>query len=423
MKIEQRIIRRRSLLIVMASLEVLPNEILIQCFEYLNTCTLFHAFNQLNSRFNQLIRQMSLCIDFEDISKSIFDEFSMILSQDETMKNQVYSLHLPNDDRCLQSKEFWSRFSCEDFPRLQIFESNIFLKPGQEDLERVSYVPMKINLQAFHNLQKLSMFELRYSIWKSGSTSSITHFTLSVCEGSEFFYFLKTFPMLKYLHIHKLVDHSNYGLNEFLDDQRHLHLTELIIDNFKGSFEIIELSVKQTPNLQSLTIVCLFSWIMFDPDRWERLITQSLPHLNHFKFVGSTFKDQLPAQNIFEQFQSAFWRVQHQWFVEMIFDETLVTIYTIPYMSKDFMGSLNERKLDQTSEDQMNTFVHVTHVTACVETLTETCQCYFPNLKNLQLALQTVSALCKTIYRIYAKEIQFLSSKPSGYLHFFPSRE
>ena len=52
------------------------------------------------------------------------------------------------------------------------------------------------------------------------------------------------------------------GIYEYLEDQRHLHLTELIIDNFKGSFETFELSVKQTPNLQSLTIVCLFSQIM-----------------------------------------------------------------------------------------------------------------------------------------------------------------
>ena len=191
----------------MTNLEVLPNEILIQCFQYLNVCTLFHAFNQLNARFNHLIRQMPLCIDFDDIPKFIFDEFCMILSQDETMKNQVYSLHLPDDDRCLQSKEFWSRFSCEDFPCLQIFKSNIFLKPGQEDLKRV---PMKINLQAFHHLQKLSMFDLNCSMCRNGSTSSITHFTLvRMRRAASFFYLLKTFPVLKYLHINELVSHSS----------------------------------------------------------------------------------------------------------------------------------------------------------------------------------------------------------------------
>ena len=53
------------------------------------------------------------------------------------------------------------------------------------------------------------------------------------------------------------------------------------------------------------------------------MITQSLPHLKHFKFAGSSFIDRIPAQNIFEQFQSDFWQVQHQWFVEMIFDQTV----------------------------------------------------------------------------------------------------
>jgi hypothetical protein len=52
--------------------ELLPNEILIQCFEYL----IFHSFDQLNGRFNHFIRHISLCINLEeDVNKSIFDKF------------------------------------------------------------------------------------------------------------------------------------------------------------------------------------------------------------------------------------------------------------------------------------------------------------------------------------------------------------
>lgn len=390
----------------MASLEVLPNEILIQCFQYLNAFTLFHAFNQLNARFNHLIRQMSLCINFEDIPKCLFDEFCMILSQDETTKNQVYSLHLSDEDRCLQSKEFWSRFSCEDFPRLQIFKSNIFLKPYQEDLRKTLISLLNRNLQACLNLQKLSIFHLNLFISNSVSNLPLTHVTLSECESNDFLNLLKIFPVLKYLHINKLHYHYTPDPNKFLDSQHHLHLTELMIDNFKSSFETLELFVKQTLNLQSLTICCFFFWMTFVAERWERLITQSLPDLNHFKFVGSAFIDQNSAENILEQYRSHFWR-EHHWFVEMIFGEGFAIIYTIPYVSKTFIGPLNGTKMNQKNEDQINALTHITHVTACEEIPTETCEYYFPNLRILDIAYREHQPYSKQQIENFNKRFNF----------------
>jgi hypothetical protein len=48
-------------------LELLPNEILIECFRYLNAYDLFYSFDKL-------IRHIPLCIDFENINKLLFDK-------------------------------------------------------------------------------------------------------------------------------------------------------------------------------------------------------------------------------------------------------------------------------------------------------------------------------------------------------------
>jgi len=64
--------------------ELLPNEILIECFEYLNAPDIFYSFDQLNYRFYKLIRTISLHLDCQYAPKSMFDQFcTKILSTPE----------------------------------------------------------------------------------------------------------------------------------------------------------------------------------------------------------------------------------------------------------------------------------------------------------------------------------------------------
>jgi hypothetical protein len=52
--------------------ELLPNEMLIKYFEYLNAPDLFYAFERLNYRFEMLIENISLCLNFQHIQKTQF---------------------------------------------------------------------------------------------------------------------------------------------------------------------------------------------------------------------------------------------------------------------------------------------------------------------------------------------------------------
>ncbi|CAF4037044.1 unnamed protein product, partial [Rotaria sordida] len=46
---------------------ILPNQIWFECFKYLNAVHIFYALDQLNSRFNNLIRTLPLYEDFQDV--------------------------------------------------------------------------------------------------------------------------------------------------------------------------------------------------------------------------------------------------------------------------------------------------------------------------------------------------------------------
>jgi hypothetical protein len=50
--------------------ELLPNEIFLECFQYLNAPDTFHSFDQLNYRFYTLIRNIyPLYLDFQQMKK------------------------------------------------------------------------------------------------------------------------------------------------------------------------------------------------------------------------------------------------------------------------------------------------------------------------------------------------------------------
>ncbi len=94
--------------------EILPNEILILCFEYLNAIDIFYSFDGLNDRLNRLIR---------NLSKSKFDRFCVEILSHLHIKQQIHSLYLSNNRTCGQIQSFLSYFSFHEFSHLQSLHS------------------------------------------------------------------------------------------------------------------------------------------------------------------------------------------------------------------------------------------------------------------------------------------------------------
>ncbi len=64
--------------------ELLPNEIIIECFRYLNAPYIFYSFDRLNIRFYTLIRNIQLHLNGQKFNKPLFNAFCQtILSNPE----------------------------------------------------------------------------------------------------------------------------------------------------------------------------------------------------------------------------------------------------------------------------------------------------------------------------------------------------
>jgi hypothetical protein len=98
----------KGLTLCIMNFELLPSEILIECFEYLNGSDIFHSFDQLNYRFDKLIQTLSLYFNFQDIRKSIFNQFCKKMLSNVEIQSQIYSLQISNKNTHGKIEEFRS---------------------------------------------------------------------------------------------------------------------------------------------------------------------------------------------------------------------------------------------------------------------------------------------------------------------------
>jgi hypothetical protein len=332
----------------MMKFEFLPNEILIECLEYLNACEIFYSFDQLNNRFNQLIRHIPLYIDFENVNKSMFNEFCTKMLLDSEIKNQVYFV------------------TCSS---------------------RTLNVKIKIADLFFFKLQTLSISKLDSVSLNTHQTSFITKLKLSEYYLIEFEQLLVHTPMLKYLYIRHMYYAKDNNMNQPFENRCYAHLKKLVVNNFYSTFEIFVLFIKQTPNLKHLSISDSDAVDMIDADQWEQLIRSSLPYLTVFKFIFDNLShEEIPdIMTKLKQFQTDFWQHEHQWFTESAETEDFVSIFTIPYFKNTFKLSPNGKRYHNNLKKYVDAFQNVTELKLYTEAITDKCQYYFPNVTDLRL--------------------------------------
>jgi len=380
---------------MVAKLELLPNEILIQCFEYLNAPYLFYSFHQLNYRFNALIRHIPLCINLrENLTKSILDKFCIKMCTNPEIRDQVYSLNLPsledNDAAGVQTKLFLSFFSLDDFSNVQNFKIN-----GDMQFRSRNTGPFDFNDKYMMEFSRVLFSQLRASSLSRFDRRStyleyirlrITNLTLAICEFHEFYWLSQHTPMLEHLHLCRL-----YGSDCFVNKpmkEPFSYLKTLIIDDYiYGSFDEFELFVKFTPNLENLTISADEKELI-NAARWKQLITTSLLSLNTFQFKFSSSRYKLELDTMIpklEEFQSDFWRKEHHWFTEYAIADDSICVYTIPYVSNKYELKSNYERHPQDLKNKSDTFINVTNLRLSCEILKKKCEDYFSNVKYLQL--------------------------------------
>ena len=151
-------------------LEFLPNEVLIECLEYLNAFEIVHAFDQLNHRLNSLICNIPLHIDFQNLRKSVFDQFCRTMMSNPGMKNQVYSIKVSNEVQCFQCNQFLSYFAFNEFTRLRKVEAilpSLALPWLWERFQLQVYLKVQLDDLLFSELQTLSITCLNQSLMET----------------------------------------------------------------------------------------------------------------------------------------------------------------------------------------------------------------------------------------------------------------
>ena len=375
--------------------EVLPNEILIQCFQYLNAPYLFYSFDQLNYRFNDLIRHIRLCINLkEDLSKSIFDKFCTKMSSNPGIKDQVYSLNLPslkdNDPAGLRTKVFLSFFSLEDFSNLRNFKINADIRFRSTNMVSFDFNDkhmLEFSRVPFSQLRALSISKL---YGRSASLKNIrltiTNLTVAICDFDDFYLLSTDAPMLKCLHVIQFSRSAHFpNMNK---SQCFLQLKKLIIDDFIYiSLNDFEIFLKFTPNLKQLKISANGKDLINEA-RWKQLITTSLPSLSTFQFMFSCSRYKVKLSTMIpklEEFQSDFWRKEHRWFTEYTIADDSICIHTIPYAFKKYELKSNSERHHNDLKSNSGTFDNVTNLVLNCKIRKKKCEYYFSNVTSLKL--------------------------------------
>jgi hypothetical protein len=385
--------------------EFLPNEILIACFEYLNALHIFHSFDQLKYRFNELIRSIPLHVDFNHVSPSTLAEFYKTLSSNQHIKQQIYSLHLSNKDKCNNIGMLLSKFRLDEFFNLQgltltdVNTNNMSkLTPALSLLSQLSCFRL---IESFHVETKeiisaLPMSELRtltVPLLISGleltcELSMIIRLTIYQCHSDKLCEILDRASSLKYLTVQILSRDMGSPMKKGLSAT---NLKRLIIMDFQDKLDNLTMIFRQTPNLKSLTLNASFDKDQIDAHQWKELITNFLLYLNIFKFKFTCFysKKNKTIEEKFKEFQSDFWCEQHHWYTEYSLSDNSSSIYTIPYISNTFKLEPHTKRHSTEMVNNINTFRNVNHLIIYPRTIAERCEYFFPHVNLLSLEHST----------------------------------
>ena len=382
---------------VVMKFELLPDEILLHCFEYFNAIHLFYSFNRLNDRFSHLIRSIRLHINFENVNKTMYDEFCDNISSNPNILDQIYSFRVLNNEEYLSCNTFFSYISLKQLTNLQKFESMIpllrQLSPPKDTYIHYPYLQIKLTDLLSCKLRILS---LPNTYWKNLEempySTTITSVKITIDSSKVLNHLLEHLPQLEYLH----VKYPAFGYHDNVKSvitSCSLSLKQLTIENFRDRFEYLERLLKtQTPNLKRLRMAASDNLEIIDAPRWERLITSSLPYLSHFQFIFtySVRNSQLMIIfDLFQPFQTSFWQKQHHWFTEYILEDSSAMIFTTPYFSDTFVLRSNSQKPSNSSTPFKNV------VNLIIQKLSPvTANYFFPNMTSLRFDWSNDSIVC-----------------------------
>lgn len=390
---------------VKTKFEFLPNELLMECFKYLDACEIFKSFDFLNSRFSQVIRSIPLHLSVGAKEKSALVQFGVMLLLNPQVKKRITTLVIMRNTSTDDLNTLLSFISWEEFSGLQVVA---ILDTNRYTMMHLSAVlPRLANLRYFYlatspserfgmlsslptsTLQTLIVPSISFYSLPAGPFTSLTDLTVHYCSVDKLCDFFRYSPQLQRLNI-KIFSRSINPISKKSDlsDLKLIHLERLIIDHCDDSFDNLETLLQRTPHLKVLSVFALDSNGIADARRWQKLIKNSLTSLDVFKFdfcFGAVEENQ-NFLNDFRRFQTDFWTRQHHWYTEYVINANRAFIHAIPYMCNEYCIAPKTDRFCNLSNDHHKIFAKVTDLTLDVSEMTNNSQYYFANVASLTLS-------------------------------------
>ncbi|CAF4123193.1 unnamed protein product [Rotaria sp. Silwood2] len=407
--------------------ELLPNEIFVECFQYLNAPDIFNSFDRLNYHFHTLIRNSPLHLNFQQFKKSLFNEFCQTILTNPEIKQNIISLQLSNESTCGQIQSFLSLISLNEFIHLRSL--SLIDINDENDEQLLSMLSLLSNLDCFSctcseyktlkiisvltksKIRMLTVPQFNFNSTSVYKTMSITSLTISNCDLSDLCQLFKYTPMLKYLKC------EHFYNSQITDDELNftntniVYLQKLIIDSSSAKFQVLELLLKRISNLKIFSIFAPNVLELIDANRWQHLIESSLPYLHTFNFNFGYYAHHSYNEKLikFQQFQTDFWHKQHHWYTNYEIEGFTALIYTLPYVWNEYTLTSTMNRYNNSLISYSNEFDNVKNLFLCTKAIKNNSPCFFRNIQSLILINECDFYGVVDKYKLQVKQIEYLN--------------
>lgn len=245
---------------MISKFDILPNEILLEIFEYLPTINIFQTFYYLNQRYNTLLLSIRLRIDLLNISKEMFDYYNYFLFP--IVSHSIISLRCEDIfDHLVHHINLSNFFLLEYLTIINIKKLTLqYIIPNLNKFQNLIYLNLQISNEI---IDKELYFEESMDLIEK----CILNFNKRIfIQGNQLYSNLKYLTINQY-HIEDLISF----LHIYTPKLRHLTIT---LNDDYNTKKLLEKTDKKHL-LESLMIKqCIIPF-----NRIEQLVLNSLPYL------------------------------------------------------------------------------------------------------------------------------------------------
>ncbi|CAF4804134.1 unnamed protein product [Rotaria socialis] len=383
--------------------DILPNEVLLEIFEYLPPAYTFETFYFLNKRYNSLLRSIRLRVDLFNVSKQIFDYYHYFLFPD--VSHCIVSLRCEDVfDRLTYQINLSNFISLEYLTITNIKLSTLKnIIPHINRFPNLTYLNLQMSAEAsmtrklyfeqpMPSIEKCILnFNRRLIIEGEQCYSNLKYLTISRYHIDDLLLFLHIYtPELKYLTI---TFNDKYNSKTLLPktENKH-HLESLTVKQCRVPFNRMEkLVLTSLPRLKRLNIHAM-GIDYADGKRWEMLLSKCFPLLKAF-FLHTTFPKEeasTPAlrTQLLKTFETMYFSSHNLYFALLYHPSTsAIDLFSLPLVNHRIHASLYDTYIEKTMND-INIFENVNELSLFLTTsgenlkLPKSC---FSNVKNLKL--------------------------------------